>query len=667
MLNALLFCTVILILVSALCFKNHNKQGTNSIATLMLAGAAYSIAYFFELQSSDVFSATMWLNFQLSVIYLLPAIWLIFVLQYTGKSNSLKAPVVIAIFLVPVISMVMLSTNHIHYMFYYDLTIKSLNGLYIIDFQRGTWGYFHIIYLNLFLLAGTLLLFNEYRKSTGYYKKNYMILLVGAFFPWIALIINLLNKNPYSIDMGPFGIFIASMFFGYGIFYYKIFDPLPVVRSQIFNEMTDGIVLVDGQNRITDINRTAVDLFGNEVCIKGQPLGNLFKPFQILNGKNVGDVEHIECFSETEGHKKWIDIRSSCIKSKNGEHTGKLFIFRDITEKKTIEQKLHDNELWLRLILKNVPAVIFRCCNDPDWTMEFLDDKIEELTGYRSVDFINSTTRPYSSIIHPDDKEFVKQSIQKAIDANIFYDIEYRVITSDGSIKWVGERGKVNPKNMIDGTIFDITDKVKVRNVQKNEILLKEIHHRVKNNLQVISSLINLEKRNLNDELLEAVLTRSQTRIRSMSIAHEKLYEADDYANINMPDYVKQISDYLIQLYKQNENVMVHVNVENVNLGIDTATPVGLLLNEMITNSLKHAYPSQKSGNIYIGFRSVDDSYVFTVSDDGIGLPENIDPKKSNSLGLKLISMLTQQLHGNLHINRTRGTKFTINFKKNIE
>lgn len=113
-----------------------------------------------------------------------------------------------------------------------------------------------------------------------------------------------------------------------------------------------------------------------------------------------------------------------------------------------------------------------------------------------------------------------------------------------------------------------------------------------------------------------------------MSIAHEKLYEADDYANINMPDYVKQISDYLIQLYKQNENVMVHVNVENVNLGIDTATPVGLLLNEMITNSLKHAYPSQKSGNIYIGFRSVDDSYVFTVSDDGIGLPENIDPKK---------------------------------------
>ena len=634
----------------------------------MLAGAAYSIAYYFELQSSDVFSATMWLNLQLSVIYLLPAIWLIFVLQYTGRSNSLKAPVVIAIFLIPAISMIMLSTNHIHNMFYYDLTIKSLNGLSIIDFQRGTWGYFHIIYLNLFLLAGTLLLFSGYRRSTDYYKKNYMILLVGALFPWIALIINLLNKNPYSIDMGPFGIFMASMFFGYGIFHYKIFDPLPVVRSRIFDDIKDGIVLVDNHNRITDINRTAVGLFSNGVCIRGQSISNLFDSFKCLNGKNIeDDVEHIECFFEADGDKKWIDIRSSYIKNKNGEHTGKLFIFRDITEKKTIEQKLHDNELWLRLILKNVPAVIFRCYNDSEWTMEFLDDKIEELTGYRAVDFLNNTTRSYSSIIHPDDQGLVKQYIQRAINANIFYDIEYRVITSDGSIKWIGERGKVNQNNMIDGTIFDITDKVKVRNVQKNEILLKEIHHRVKNNLQVISSLINLEKRNLDDELLEAVLTRSQTRIRSMSIAHEKLYEADDYANINIPDYVKQISEYLIQLYKQDGKIMVHIDVENVNLGIDTATPVGLLLNEMITNSLKHAFPSQKSGNIYIGFRSADDLYSFTVSDDGIGLPENIDPERSNSLGLKLISMLTEQLHGNLHINRTSGTKFTISFKKIIE
>ena len=200
--------------------------------------------------------------------------------------------------------------------------------------------------------------------------------------------------------------------------------------------------------------------------------------------------------------------------------------------------------------------------------------------------------------------------------------------------------------------------------LNEKEILLKEIHHRVKNNLQIISSLLNLQSGYPSDLKSVEVLRTSMDRIRSMALIHDRLYHSRSLAHINVADYVKDLVSGLASSYSTGRSIMVDVDIDSsFSVNIDTAIPCGLLLNELIANSLKHAFPGRDEGVIFIGLTREGAKYSLIVSDNGIGFPADKDFKEADSLGMILIVTLVEQLEGTIDLDRgVKGTEFRITF-----
>jgi len=216
--------------------------------------------------------------------------------------------------------------------------------------------------------------------------------------------------------------------------------------------------------------------------------------------------------------------------------------------------------------------------------------------------------------------------------------------------------------------LYDITEREKAEkklktSLNEKESLLREVHHRVNNNLQIITSLLNLQSHYVSDDSRETLLV-SQSRIKSMAMIYEKLYKSPDLGCIPLKDYIENFVSDLFYLYQVDRDLIkVKTDLEKVKIGIETAVPLGLIINELIINILKHAFPDKTGGKIDIGLRTSGEYYILTIADNGIGLPPDI-LKKRESLGLNLVENLVEQLEGQMEITRMKGTKFSITFKE---
>jgi PAS domain S-box-containing protein len=203
------------------------------------------------------------------------------------------------------------------------------------------------------------------------------------------------------------------------------------------------------------------------------------------------------------------------------------------------------------------------------------------------------------------------------------------------------------------------------RSLQEKEILLKEIHHRVKNNMQIISSLLNLQSGYMKDKHASEALMGCQGRIMSMALIHENLYRSENLTEIKFKQYADFLVKNIFHTYKiKSEHFKVNIETDDIFLNIDTAIPCGLIINELVTNSLKHAFPEDEQGELTIKIEQDEDEYYLTVADNGIGLPPEIDINNTTTLGLLLVNSLVGQLEGELDVKRDQGTTFTISFKK---
>lgn len=203
--------------------------------------------------------------------------------------------------------------------------------------------------------------------------------------------------------------------------------------------------------------------------------------------------------------------------------------------------------------------------------------------------------------------------------------------------------------------------------MEEKETLLKEVHHRVKNNLQTVSSLLSLQSRNVEEARMKTLLKSTQNRVISMAMVHEMLYMRKDIAHIEYKSYVQELSEYLIRSIKGlDSKVHLKIDIPDIKLGIDTAIPLGLLINEAVTNALKYGFSDEEEGEIYIALKKeLDKQYVLNIGDNGVGFPETVNYKNSKSLGLKLIYNLTRQLKGTIQRdNSKKGTNYIIKFKE---
>ncbi|HEY9298327.1 MAG TPA: histidine kinase dimerization/phosphoacceptor domain -containing protein, partial [Phormidium sp.] len=228
---------------------------------------------------------------------------------------------------------------------------------------------------------------------------------------------------------------------------------------------------------------------------------------------------------------------------------------------------------------------------------------------------------------------------------------------------------EINGKKVIQAVVRDITDRKRDEDgikasLAEKEVLLKEIHHRVKNNLQVISSLLKLQSRYIQDSRVSEMLKESQNRVSSMALVHEQLYQSKDLSKIDFAEYIQNLAHNLFQAYETHaECVNLETNIMPCFLNIDTAVPCGLIINELVTNALKYAFKGQIKGKINIDFSLNKNLFcVLSVSDSGIGFPQDLDYRKARTLGLRLVGSLVKQIRGKIELLDTAGTNFKITF-----
>jgi len=291
-------------------------------------------------------------------------------------------------------------------------------------------------------------------------------------------------------------------------------------------------------------------------------------------------------------------------------------------------------------------------------------ETLKELLQFQDSIKVSASKRNYmiSSVIYETDKrtEELKESksyLYKEQSLNTKLQITLIVFTLlTLALVWAYRRIKknnlviVNQKNELDKSLLE------------RESLLKEIHHRVKNNLQIVSSLLNLQSKQLDNEKAKDAIEEGKSRVKAMALIHQKLYQQEDITKVDMSDYVNSLQKSVSALYKLKMPIKTNIKACNINLDIDQAIPIGLILNELLTNTYKYAFVNKNAGQIEIALTENKDSYSFLYKDDGVGLPDDFNIKTSKSLGMRLVYRLTQQLRSKMEYQYSKGAQFTFTF-----
>jgi two-component sensor histidine kinase len=279
------------------------------------------------------------------------------------------------------------------------------------------------------------------------------------------------------------------------------------------------------------------------------------------------------------------------------------------------------------------------------------------------------------SKVHPDDKnemDDVVDSYDEINSSNFPPTVEFRLKSKDGNWIWVSNARTLvkdedgNPEAIV-GTVRDISTRKKQdqqlkKSLAEKEVLLQEIHHRVKNNLAIISSLLELQKENISEEMQE-LLSSSQSRIKSIAKVHEKLYKSTTLSDIPLDTYIEELAEEIKKAYTSKEKeIELSMDVSSINVDINDAIPIGLILNELINNAFKHAFKDREEGVIKISLQKKADDMELVVANNGNKMADDFDIEKSDSLGMTLIKVLIQKINGSLKIKKEEWTSFVITF-----
>jgi PAS domain S-box-containing protein len=448
--------------------------------------------------------------------------------------------------------------------------------------------------------------------------------------------------------------------------------------------MADGIVLQDADGGILACNASAEHILGmskaqmfsltvidpqwHTIHEDGTPFQRELHPaiVTLKTGKPCSNV--IMGIRKPSGELTWLSINSHpLLRAPEQKPYAAVISFSDITERKWAEEALRESEERYRLLAENSFDLIELL--DLDGNIIYASPSHYYVIGHTPNELVHKNL---FTVMHPDDIPPALNAINGLMASGTRKTLELRLSTKGGD--WIeveailsGILGRGNKVHRILLSARDISarkqaeERIKA-SLKEKEVLLKEIHHRVKNNLQIISSLLNLQSGYIQDERAGEMFKESRNRVKSMALIHEKLYQSKDLARIDFADYIRHLTAHLLRSYSvHSPSVNLKVNVDEILLDIDTAIPCGLIINELVSNALKHAFPAGASGEIRIDFhKDRNGKLVLVVGDNGAGLPPEFDFRHTESLGLQLVGTLTDQLEGTLDLDRSQGTTFTI-------
>ncbi|MGA7628206.1 MAG: PAS domain S-box protein [Methanoregula sp.] len=371
------------------------------------------------------------------------------------------------------------------------------------------------------------------------------------------------------------------------------------------------------------------------------------------------------------GKKNLLQVMNPVIDPESGAVIAVTETLRDITDQKNVEQALIDNEQRYRVLLLNAndTVIIFEPSGDQIGRIIEVNAMATTMFGYSTDEILNMKIADFG--ISKSDEKYMKIYEELLTTSHTVFETEIRkksghLLPVEVSIRLF----TFQDRPTVLASIRDIsqrkaTEKAIQESLLEKQLLLKEIHHRVKNNLQVIISLLNLQSRYITDPATLAVIMESQHRVKAMALVHEQLYQTRRFAAINFKNYTQALTGNLMSsINAPFQKIDMNIDIEeNVWINIDAAIPLGLILSELVSNSMKYAFPDASKGRIDISLKPDNNgNYVLIVKDNGIGMPEDFNWEQTRSLGLRLIRMLTRQIEGTIQRLPGEGTGFRIEF-----
>ncbi|MEL7669648.1 PAS domain S-box protein [Methanobacterium sp.] len=509
---------------------------------------------------------------------------------------------------------------------------------------------------------------------------------------------------------------------------------------QLVENAHEGIWSVDAEGNTLFVNPRMADMLGYTVdeMLKMHLLSFMDKKNEKIvksHVKNYNDIAeglYEFKFIKKDGKKIHVNIDVTQVHDDHGNYIESLALISDITERRKAEEKLRLASKYNRSLIEASLDPLVTIGSDGKITD--VNNSTELITGYAREQLIGTDFSDYFT-----EPEKARKGYQQVFQEGLVRDYPLKIKNNAGFTTPVLYNASVYKDELgnvigVFAAARDITQLKKAEenikaSLEEKEILLREIHHRVKNNLQIISSLLSLQTGYTKDYETRNVLEESQNRVKSMAIVHEKLYSSENLVKIDFKDYIKDLTDSLFLTYKISPYMIkLNKNIDNIFLNVNTAIPCGLIINELVTNSLKHAFPvasghgpanhrfadpanvvrrfedknrekcsflgpkigdfegfsipagyvrgptdeksadpqtaGPNSNEIQIELNQLKNNLVLVVSDNGVGLPENIDFTNTESLGLRLVNNLVRQVDGTIELDKSEGTKFKITFKE---
>ena len=451
----------------------------------------------------------------------------------------------------------------------------------------------------------------------------------------------------------------------------------------VVESAADVIITTDAEGNILSYNDSMENIFGYS---KEEIIGAKLTVLMQDKHKNLftNEIENIKSHAKHPNVNKTIKktgIRKDGTKFpfegslstwKSAENNYFTIIIRDITNVEQVTEALSASEEKYRAFFESDPD--YAILIDSKGVIADVNHAAMQISGLSKEELVGKSFRDLN-IFHEDELALHQKKFSKVLRREKIVPYEARIINKKGSVIWVlnssttiTKDDKINYVLVIGSDISELKNaEIKLKSsINEKEVLLKETHHRVKNNLQIISSLLNLQELYVKEDPTAVnVLKESKNRVLSMAMIHEMLYQSTNLSHINIPNYIENLISNLVYSYGYKSNIKTVLNVEEIMLNIETSIPVGLIIGELVSNSLRHAFPHNQEGKITLSLKVCNNGYNLVISDDGVDLPPKFDFRNVEStLGLKLVNSLVEQLDGSIELDKNHGTQFTIKFKE---
>jgi PAS domain S-box-containing protein len=451
------------------------------------------------------------------------------------------------------------------------------------------------------------------------------------------------------------------------------------VLERAFEHAPNGIALVDLEGRFVSVNAAFCEVLGYARAeLVGTFAQDMTHPpdldvgtdlaLQVLRGEATS-ARISRRYVRKDGSVAHLVKHLTLHRDDAGNPRTFIVHYEDVTKQEQAMAALEMSERRFRAFAMQAPVGIFE--TNAAGRCTFINPNWLTLTGLTCEEALGDG---WKAALHPDDAERVLAGWSHAVDAGVEVSGGFRVVSKDGSVSWVQVTAvPVRPESGSSvghiGTITDITDghhaEAALRHsLDEKRALLQEIHHRVKNNLQVISSLLRMQSRVAPQPEARAALDDSEARVRSIALLHESLYRSADLARVDFDSYMRDLVSNLLRTHPAEGRPAVEVSCEDLYLDMAVAMPCGLVVNELVTNALKHAFVGRTTGHIAIRASFADGKMELVVEDDGVGTPPaaELDAKKRPTLGLSLVRSLAKQLDADLEVDSARGTRHRLRF-----